>query len=140
MLILNRITKSYGKNSILENINLDIHKGKLTTLLGQNGAGKSTLLRLISGQEFSSSGSITFEGEAVTHFNFKNAPNLIYINELIDFFIKNSAENLALNLSKKYKRYDHLLFKKIMKKCKIDITKNYQEYSRGQRMQFLLAH
>ena len=140
MLKLSNISKNYGKNTILKDISIDIPKGKLTTLLGQNGAGKSTLLRLISGQEFSSSGSIFFDKEDVSLFSFKQASELIYINELIEFYIKLPAEDLARTISQKYKRYDHEIFKSIMKNCKIDTSKNYLEYSRGQRMQFLLSH
>lgn len=48
MISINNITKSYADKEVLEAINLQIPKGKITTLIGGNGAGKSTLLGIIS--------------------------------------------------------------------------------------------
>ena len=39
------IVKNFGNTQVLKNINLDIEKGQLVTLLGPSGCGKSTLLR-----------------------------------------------------------------------------------------------
>ena len=45
------VVKQYGKNTVLYEINLNINKGELVTLLGPSGCGKSTLLRCLSGLE-----------------------------------------------------------------------------------------
>ena len=41
MIILKDITKAFGSQKILQNVNLSIEKGQKTVVLGQNGAGKS---------------------------------------------------------------------------------------------------
>ena len=46
--ILN-LSKSFSKNKVIDELNLNIETGKITALVGKNGAGKSTLIRLISG-------------------------------------------------------------------------------------------
>ncbi|MFO7702621.1 ATP-binding cassette domain-containing protein [Psychroflexus maritimus] len=43
------LTKSYGKQRVLSNINFEIPAGQITGLLGPNGAGKSTLMKIITG-------------------------------------------------------------------------------------------
>ena len=43
------LNKYYGKNHVLKDINLEIEKGQLVTLLGPSGCGKSTLLRAMAG-------------------------------------------------------------------------------------------
>lgn len=50
---------SFGGQVVLEHVNLHIHCGSLTALIGRNGAGKSTLIKAILG-EISHSGTITF--------------------------------------------------------------------------------
>ena len=50
------IVKNYGRNVVLKNINLEIEKGQLVTLLGPSGCGKSTLLRCLAGLESVTSG------------------------------------------------------------------------------------
>ena len=41
------VQKSYGKNQVLHNVTLEIHKGDIFGLIGRNGAGKTTLFKVI---------------------------------------------------------------------------------------------
>lgn len=56
---INNISVKVGDQTIIENINLHIHCGKVTAIIGKNGAGKSTLIRAILG-EMKHEGSIDF--------------------------------------------------------------------------------
>lgn len=56
------LTKSYGKNIALENINIKLEKGKIIGLLGPNGSGKTTLIKVINDLLQPTSGSITING------------------------------------------------------------------------------
>lgn len=56
---INNINVTIGKQEILKNINIHIHCGELTVIIGKNGAGKSTLLKAILG-EIPHTGNITF--------------------------------------------------------------------------------
>ena len=47
---VNHISVKYGDNVILDDINLHVHCGKLTAIIGRNGAGKSTLMKAILGE------------------------------------------------------------------------------------------
>ena len=47
MIEINHLYKSYGKQLVLEDINLSIQKGVITGLLGPNGAGKTTLVSVL---------------------------------------------------------------------------------------------
>ncbi len=47
-LALQSVSKSYGRNKVLDGIDLEVHKGEIFVLLGSNGCGKSTLLRIMS--------------------------------------------------------------------------------------------
>ena len=60
------INKSFGDNHVLKDINLEVEKGELVTLLGPSGCGKSTLLRCLSGLEQVTSGRIYLDGEDIT--------------------------------------------------------------------------
>jgi putative spermidine/putrescine transport system ATP-binding protein len=64
---LKDITVSYdGKNNILENLNLEIGKGELLSLLGPSGCGKTTTLRVIAGLMPVSGGTFTLDGTDMT--------------------------------------------------------------------------
>ena len=70
-LTLENITKLFpsrgnvGEVVAVQNVNLEIQKGELVTLLGPSGCGKTTTLRMIAGFEFPSAGRIVLDGEEI---------------------------------------------------------------------------
>ena len=74
ILKVENLAVNYGYIIALSNINLEINKGEIVTLIGSNGAGKTTTLMAISGLVEKRPGSqITFKGQDIT----KMAPNKI---------------------------------------------------------------
>lgn len=63
------ISKSYGDNRVLKNVNLSIEKNEFVTLLGSSGCGKTTLLRTLAGLESIDNGRIILDGEDITNKN-----------------------------------------------------------------------
>ena len=51
-----------GKNTILQNININFREGKRTAIIGPNGCGKSTLLRAVAGLNRNYSGKVLLNG------------------------------------------------------------------------------
>lgn len=66
LLSCRKIEKSFGKVSVLNNINFDLYSGEFLALLGPSGCGKSTLLRIISGFESIDQGCVTIGGKEQT--------------------------------------------------------------------------
>ncbi len=60
---IENLTKTFGQHTILDNLNFDIPKGKITTILGFSGAGKSTLLKHILGLLRPSYGRVNVLGQ-----------------------------------------------------------------------------
>ena len=69
MLYIQGISKSYGKQNVLRNFNLDIESGEIISVVGSSGSGKTTLLRLISGLEIPDNGQITLRNKIVSSDN-----------------------------------------------------------------------
>jgi len=63
---LRNVSKKFGEFTAVDNIDLDIYKGELFSLLGGSGCGKTTLLRMMAGFEAPSSGSIYIDGVDMT--------------------------------------------------------------------------
>lgn len=61
-LVIKNVSKSFGKNEVLKNIDLEVKSGTVTALIGPSGSGKSTLLRTVNLIEPPSSGRINFDG------------------------------------------------------------------------------
>ena len=59
---LEHIHKSYGKQTIIEDLSLEVRDGEFLTLLGPSGCGKTTLLRMINGFETPDKGEVLLDG------------------------------------------------------------------------------
>lgn len=60
------ITKVYGDNRVLDQVDMQVEQGDLVTLLGPSGCGKSTLLRCLSGLERVTEGNLYLDGADIT--------------------------------------------------------------------------
>ncbi len=60
------LVKRFGTETVLNGIDLDVHKGEVVVVLGPSGCGKSTLLRCMNGLEAPSAGNIFLDDEEVT--------------------------------------------------------------------------
>jgi branched-chain amino acid transport system ATP-binding protein len=65
-LITKRLTKRFGGNIAVQNVDFMIEEGKINAIIGPNGAGKSTFFNLISGFYPPSSGQVFFKGTDIT--------------------------------------------------------------------------
>lgn len=59
---IENLTKKYGGKVVLNNINLNLEKGKIYGFIGQNGAGKTTLIKTINGLVYPTEGSVSLFG------------------------------------------------------------------------------
>ena len=61
---INKVTKSYGFDIVLDKIDLEVKTGDKIALVGENGSGKSTFLKLIEGSEKCTEGTISIRKES----------------------------------------------------------------------------
>jgi D-xylose transport system ATP-binding protein len=66
LLSLRGIDKSFGAVQVLRGVDLDVHSGQVTALVGDNGAGKSTLIKGVAGIYTFDDGDYIFEGKPVS--------------------------------------------------------------------------
>ena len=67
MLTIDNLHQAYGGSHILRGLSFEVKTGEVTTLLGRNGVGKTTLLKSLMGLVRTKQGSITFDGQDITH-------------------------------------------------------------------------
>lgn len=65
------LSVGYGKNDIVTDLTLEIHKGKITSLIGANGCGKSTILKAIARIQKPSKGMVYLDGKAISQLTTK---------------------------------------------------------------------
>lgn len=75
ILEINNLSKSFGKNVVLKNINLRLNRGQVLGLMGENGAGKSTLVKCLFGIYQKNSGEFIFDGKNINFSGARDALN-----------------------------------------------------------------
>ncbi|BAH46211.1 ABC transporter ATP-binding protein [Brevibacillus brevis NBRC 100599] len=74
-----RLTLSYGERNIIEALDLNIPRGKITVFIGSNGSGKSTLLRSLARLLKPTEGAILLEGESIAKRSTKEVAKRLAI-------------------------------------------------------------
>lgn len=69
MVELKSVSFAYGDRLILDNISLQVPRGKVTALMGASGGGKTTVLRLIGGQQRAQHGQVLFDRQDIGQMN-----------------------------------------------------------------------
>ncbi len=98
---MKNITKMFGRVVANHDVNLDIYRGEILSLLGENGSGKTTLMNMLSGIYFPDGGQILVGGKEVTIRDPRDAfalgIGMVHQHfKLVDVFT--AAENIVLGL------------------------------------------
>lgn len=67
---VNNLEKKFGQNLVLKDINMEVQKGEVVTIIGSSGSGKSTLLRCLNLLEEPTSGEILYKSENILDKKF----------------------------------------------------------------------
>ena len=73
VLSIRGMCKSFGRNRVLDHINLDVKRGTVMGLMGENGAGKSTMMKCLFGTYQKDEGTIFLDGKEVSFSGPKDA-------------------------------------------------------------------
>ncbi len=113
---LQQVSKIFGEDIAVDQVNLKIYPGEFFSLLGSSGCGKSSLLRLLAGFETPSHGNILLDGEDITHLPpFARPINMMFQSYAL-FPHMTVAQNIAfglkqdrMNKTQIKHRVDHML-------------------------------
>jgi len=123
--VIEGLTKRYGKNLVLDNISLKISAKEYFVLLGPSGSGKSTLLRLIAGLEEITSGSIYIGDRKVNDLLPKERNVAMVFQNYALYPHMNVFDNIALPL-------------KVRGMTKVDVGRKVREVAETLHIQGLL--
>lgn len=137
---LNNVTKTYGKQTVFQNINAEFHQNKAYPIIGNNGSGKSTLLQVIAGYISPNNGEVNYRSREDVLIPIENwyihqsiaAPYL----DLFDELSVKDAVKLQLALKPLLLSNDELLDQI---ELNIHASKSLKELSSGMRQRLKLA-
>jgi len=91
----NHLQKSYGSRKVVHDVSIAVNKGEVVGLLGPNGAGKTTSFYMIVGLVRADGGTITIDGQPVTHLPIhrRSRLGLSYLPQEASIFRKLNVED-----------------------------------------------
>ncbi len=143
MLHLQGISKSFSKEKILTNINLEIQDSEFIVLVGPSGCGKTTLIRTIAGLEKQDSGQIILDGKDIGSLKPSERNLSMVFQNYALYPHKTVYENIAfpLKIEGLNKKEIDQKTKAIAEKLRLDklLKRKPKELSGGQRQRVALA-
>ena len=138
LLEVKNLNKSYGKKTVLKDINFSIQNGKIVGLLGKNGAGKTTLIKLINDLLTKSSGEILIKGKRVgveTKKAVSYLPERTYLNKQM------KVSEVVAYFKDFYEDFDSSKAIKLLKDLDLDINERLTKMSKGmqEKVQLVLV-
>ena len=140
---INGIRKSFANHVALDDVSMDIPRGKVFGLLGPNGAGKTTLIRIINHITLPDQGTVSFDGHSLCE---KDVCNIGYLPEERGLYKKMKVGEQAIYLAR-LKGMTSLEAKKSLQEWfeRFDImpwwNRKLEELSKGmqQKVQFIIT-
>jgi len=124
------VTKKYGTEFALNNVDLELVPGKIYGLLGPNGSGKSTTLKLITGLVYPNKGSVTVQGESVTR---KISRKVAYLTELDMFYDSFTVDKMIAFYASQFPDFNVEKAKLLLIEMKLTGSKKIRQLSKGNR-------
>ena len=125
---IKNVSKTYGDNTVLKNLSLNIRKNEFLTLLGPSGCGKTTTLKILAGFESGDSGKVLFNGEDISNLPpYKRQLNTVFQKYAL-FPHMNVYENIAFGLKIK-KVSKNEIDKKVSEMLKLVALEGFEKRS-----------
>ncbi|WFA08439.1 ABC transporter ATP-binding protein [Tissierella sp. Yu-01] len=86
VITIRNLSKSYGDKKVLNNIDLDIHKGEIIGYIGPNGAGKSTTVKIMLGLVGDYEGEVNIFGQNIKDGNIGYKKKIGYVPETAEVY------------------------------------------------------
>ena len=134
------LTKKFGKQTILSNIDLDLEKGQVRAFLGPNGAGKTTTIRVLLGIIKATSGSVKVFDKDAWHDAVELHKKIAFVPGDVNLW-PNLTGGEVIDLFTSFQGSHHNTEKRefFLKRFDLDPTKKCRTYSKGNRQKVALV-
>ncbi len=137
MIKVDRVSKKYDNDFVLNNLSFNIKDNCIYGLVGANGAGKSTLLRIIMGIFDANMGSVTIDGEEVSH-NVKLKQKMVFIPDDLFFYPGYTLIDMAKYYQSMYDEFDMDYLRELANLLKLKENVKISNFSKGMKRQCAL--
>ncbi len=137
MIRIDKLSKKYDKDYVLNNLSCTIKDNCIYGLVGANGAGKSTLLRIIMGIFEKDEGNITIDDELVEE-NVLLKQKMVFVPDDLFFYPGYTLLDTAKYYESMYQDFDMNYLKELASMLNLSLNKKISTFSKGMKRQCAL--
>jgi ABC-2 type transport system ATP-binding protein len=126
------LTRHYGKVRAVEDVSFRVEENSICGLLGRNGAGKTTVMRLITGQEFTTDGSVEVFGENPVE-NASVLSRVCFVRESQVYPDSFRGKHVLKAASHLFPHWDADYADRLVSEFRVPLGRRMKKMSRGQR-------
>lgn len=134
MIKTEKLTKSFGTYTALQDISCTIQDGCIYGMVGSNGAGKSTFLRILSGVYKADGGTVLLDGEMI-YENPAAKGQIMFVPDELYYINGASMNRMAALYQSMYAGFNRDRYNELTKELGLDPKKSLNTFSKGMRRQ-----
>lgn len=134
MIEIKNLSKSFGKKTVLNNVNCKIKTGAIYGLIGANGAGKSTLLRILTDIYKKNNGEVLIDGNEISE-NQELKQKLVFVPDDLFFYSSYTLMDMAKYYNDLYDHFDMEYLIELAGILKLNINEKIHNFSKGMKRQ-----
>lgn len=133
------LTKNYGKNRGIENVNIDVKEGEIYGFIGPNGAGKSTTIKTLLNFIYPTSGSATIFGKDIVKESSRIKEDIGYVPSEVKYYDSVKVKDIMKYAHSFYPNTTSEEVKNICDEMELDMEKKMEELSLGNKKKVAIA-
>ena len=130
---IKNLTRSFGEQTALNNISLEVKKGQVFGIVGENGAGKTTFIKHLLGQYIAQQGSVRLFGLDPVEVPEKVLAKIGYLSEEPELPAWMTVKELINYTAAFYPNWDHQYASELTDVFSLQLNKRISELSKGQK-------
>ena len=129
---------AYGRQKVLNGINLDVASGHFYALLGRNGVGKTTFLKILTGLLEPHAGTASVLGRDTRHIRADDWMSIGYMSESQKIYDWLTGDELIAFTRNLYPNWDQSFCDHLKRQMQLPLKQKVRSFSKGERMKLIL--
>ncbi|MBU5454173.1 ABC transporter ATP-binding protein [Caproiciproducens sp. MSJ-32] len=130
---IKNLTKNYGKNRGISNINLEINQGEIYGFIGPNGDGKSTTIKTLLNFLFPTSGSAEILGKDIVGESKEIKEYTSFVPSEVRYYSEFKVSDILKYAASFFNNYDREYIRELCDELEVELDKKMSELSLGNK-------
>ncbi len=131
-----KLVKKYSGKLAIQDLNIEIERGKVCAILGPNGSGKTTFMKMAAGLVKPTSGNITYKGKSI---GVESKKKVAYMSTEPFFYSYMTIKDVGKYYEDFFKDFDMERYKDLLKRMELELDSKVKSLSSGMASKLKIA-